>query len=187
MRISSATRGLLLGLLAAALLAAAGCGGEAEADKKRAATTVTAAAPAATREATRMQENSGQQASGNAPGVPELTGEVQRQPSGLGYIDEQVGEGATPARGQRVTVHYTGWLTTGQKFDSSRDSGRPFTFTLGAGEVIRGWDEGVATMKIGGKRRLVLPPTLGYGARGAPPVIPGNATLLFDVELISAQ
>ena len=128
-----------------------------------------------------------QETDGNAPGIPELNGDVQTTSSGLRYVDEAPGEGETPSRGQRVTVHYTGWLTDGQKFDSSRDSGRPFTFSIGAGEVIAGWDEGVATMRVGGKRRLILPASLGYGARGAPPVIPGNATLIFDVELLSVS
>ena len=123
---------------------------------------------------------------GNAPGIPELSGEVQRLDSGVGYIDEAVGDGAQPQPGQRVTVHYTGWLTNGQQFDSSRD-GRPFQFPLGAGEVIKGWDEGVATMKPGGKRRLIIPSDLGYGPRGFPPVIPANSTLIFDVELLSVQ
>jgi FKBP-type peptidyl-prolyl cis-trans isomerase FkpA len=104
--------------------------------------------------------------------------------SGLQYTDEQVGNGTVAAKGQKVSVHYTGWLTDGTKFDSSKDRGRPFEFALGAGQVIRGWDEGVAGMKIGGKRRLVIPPELGYGARGAAGVIPPNATLVFEVELL---
>jgi peptidylprolyl isomerase len=132
-------------------------------------------------EATSMAEETG-----NAPGIPELSGEVERLDSGLGYIDESVGEGAQPQPGQQVTVHYTGWLTNGQQFDSSR-GGRPFQFPIGAGAVIRGWDEGVATMKVGGKRRLIVPSELGYGARGFPPVIPANSTLIFDVELLSLQ
>jgi peptidylprolyl isomerase len=112
-------------------------------------------------------------------------------PSGLKYKDEVVGTGASPAAGQSVSVHYTGWLDDagkqGKKFDSSRDRGQPFSFKLGAQQVIAGWDEGVATMKIGGKRTLVIPPALGYGARGAGGVIPPNATLIFDVELLGAK
>lgn len=106
-------------------------------------------------------------------------------PSGLQYIELEEGTGATPQSGQTVTVHYTGTLTDGTKFDSSLDRNRPFSFRIGAGQVIRGWDEGLSTMKVGGKRRLIIPPDLGYGARGAGGVIPPNATLVFDVELLS--
>jgi FKBP-type peptidyl-prolyl cis-trans isomerase FkpA len=104
--------------------------------------------------------------------------------SGLLIEDLVVGDGATASAGQRVSVHYTGWLENGNKFDSSKDRGQPFQFSLGRGEVIRGWDEGVSGMKIGGKRKLTIPATLGYGARGAAGVIPPNATLLFEVELL---
>lgn len=108
--------------------------------------------------------------------------------SGLQYEDTVAGSGDTAASGHDVRVHYTGWLyengTAGRKFDSSKDRGDPFEFSLGAGMVIRGWDEGVAGMKVGGTRRLVIPPALGYGARGAGGVIPPNATLLFEVELL---
>jgi len=104
--------------------------------------------------------------------------------SGLQYDDLQVGDGAEATPGQTVTVHYTGWLTDGKKFDSSKDRNDPFAFVLGGGMVIRGWDEGVAGMKVGGKRKLVIPPELGYGARGAGGVVPPNATLVFEVELL---
>ena len=109
--------------------------------------------------------------------------------SGLQYEDTTVGEGAEAKAGQQVTVHYTGWLrnddgTQGAKFDSSKDRNDPFQFNLGAGQVIRGWDEGVQGMKVGGQRRLTIPASLGYGARGAGGVIPPNATLIFDVELL---
>ncbi len=114
---------------------------------------------------------------------------VQTTASGLQYEDVTVGNGAQAAVGQRATVHYTGWLyedgKAGAKFDSSKDRGDPFTFPLGAGHVIKGWDEGVVGMKIGGTRRLIVPPELGYGARGAGGVIPPNATLLFEVELLA--
>ena len=116
---------------------------------------------------------------------------MQTSPSGLQYEDTVVGDGATAASGQHVTVHYTGWLyqdgAAGRKFDSSKDRGQPFEFSLGAGMVIRGWDEGVAGMRVGGTRRLVISPELGYGARGAGGVIPPNATLLFEVELLGAE
>ena len=112
-------------------------------------------------------------------------------PSGLRLHDEVVGTGALPTAGQTVVVHYTGWLyddgARGKKFDSSRDRGNPFTFVLADQQVIRGWDIGVATMHIGGKRTLIIPPDLGYGARGAGGVIPPNATLVFDIELLGVR
>jgi peptidylprolyl isomerase len=109
-------------------------------------------------------------------------------PSGLKYEDSVVGTGASPQKGQKCVMHYTGWLwvdnAKGSKFDSSHDRGKPFEFPLGQGRVIKGWDEGVASMKIGGKRTLLIPPGLGYGERGAAGAIPPNATLLFEVELL---
>lgn len=116
-----------------------------------------------------------------------MTGTEQTTASGLKYIDETVGTGDSPNTGQKVTVHYTGTLENGKKFDSSKDRDEPFTFTIGIGQVIKGWDEGVATMKVGGKRKLIIPSELGYGSRGAGGVIPPNATLHFDVELISIK
>jgi FKBP-type peptidyl-prolyl cis-trans isomerase len=107
--------------------------------------------------------------------------------SGLKYIDEVVGTGVSPKTGQNVTVHYTGTLVDGTKFDSSVDRGQPYTFRIGTGGVIKGWDEGIMTMKAGGKRRLIIPAELGYGASGNPPKIPPNATLLFEVELLSVN
>jgi FKBP-type peptidyl-prolyl cis-trans isomerase len=108
-------------------------------------------------------------------------------PAKLKFIDLKVGQGPQPKDGQIVRVHYTGWLTNGMKFDSSVDRNEPFEFTLGAGQVIRGWDEGVATMKVGGKRKLTIPSDLGYGLKGSPPEIPPNATLIFDVELLAIK
>lgn len=107
--------------------------------------------------------------------------------SGLKYEDLKAGDGATAGAGKRVTVHYTGWLTDRRQFDSSRDRGEPFSFPLGGGRVIRGWDEGVAGMQVGGVRRLTIPPQLGYGRQGAGGVIPPNATLVFEVELLAVD
>lgn len=106
--------------------------------------------------------------------------------SGLKYVEEIVGTGKTAKAGDNVVVHYTGWLTDGKKFDSSKDRNKPFTFALGAGRVIKGWDEGVAGMKVGGKRKLTIPPSLGYGGRAIGP-IPANSTLIFEVELLSIK
>jgi FKBP-type peptidyl-prolyl cis-trans isomerase FkpA len=110
-----------------------------------------------------------------------------RTTSGLSIEELVLGEGEIATAGQTVTVHYTGWLVDGKKFDSSRDRADPFEFSLGAGRVIRGWDEGVQGMKVGGKRKLTIPPALGYGARGAGGAIPPNATLVFEVELLGVE
>ncbi len=127
--------------------------------------------------------------------VAEATTPVQAQagdkpvittPSGLRYVDLVEGTGASPKPGQMVEVHYTGTLESGKKFDSSRDRGQPFQFKIGVGQVIKGWDEGVGTMKVGGRRQLIIPPDLGYGARGIGP-IPPNSTLIFDVELLDVS
>jgi peptidylprolyl isomerase len=112
---------------------------------------------------------------------------VVTTPSGLRYEDICVGKGASPRPGQTVVVHYTGTLSDGRKFDSSRDKNQPFSFQIGAGQVIKGWDEGIATMKVGGRRKLTIPPELAYGPRGAGNLIPPNATLIFDVELLELR
>ena len=108
-------------------------------------------------------------------------------PSGLRYQEVKEGNGDVASAGKTVSVHYTGWLTNGTKFDSSKDRGQPFSFPLGGGRVIKGWDEGVQGMKVGGVRKLTIPPDLGYGARGAGGVIPPNATLVFEVELLKVS
>jgi peptidylprolyl isomerase len=126
-----------------------------------------------------------------APAAAQTAGKPMTTPSGLQIIDTEAGTGASPKTGQICVMHYTGWLyengTKGAKFDSSVDRGKPFEFPIGTHRVIAGWDEGVATMKVGGNRTLIIPPDLGYGARGAGGVIPPNATLIFDVELIEIK
>ena len=155
----------VVAVLSAAFLVAAGCGG----DKSN--TAGTSGAPAS-------------QGSSRAAGPMKVNGSPTTTASGLQYWDIVVGTGAPAVVGKGVQVHYSGFLTTGQKFDSSRDRGEPFVFQLGAGEVIRGWDEGVAGMKVGGQRQLRIPPGLAYGSSGAGGTIPPNATLIFDVELL---
>jgi FKBP-type peptidyl-prolyl cis-trans isomerase len=122
-----------------------------------------------------------------AVGGGEEVGKEVTTESGLKYVDLVVGTGRQAELGDTATVHYTGWLENGKQFDSSRDRGEPFSFRVGAGRVIKGWDEGVQGMKVGGKRRLIIPPDLGYGARGAGSVIPPNATLTFEVELLGLR
>ena len=139
-----------------------------------AATTTTATATVTTPPAT-------------TPGASSTGGTVHKLASGLQYEDLVVGNGKMAEPGMNVSVHYTGWLTNGSKFDSSLDRGEPFKFQLGAGAVIQGWDEGVKGMRIGGKRKLTIPPDLGYGSHGAGSVIPPNATLVFDVELLDVK
>src|SRR5579863_617712 len=123
----------------------------------------------------------------NTSAPTKVTGDGVKTDSGLQYWDIRVGNGQVAKEGSRVRVHYTGWLTTGKKFDSSVDADRPFDFTIGNAEVIKGWEQGIAGMKVGGKRQLRIPPELGYGADGFPPSIPPNATLIFDVQLLGVQ
>jgi FKBP-type peptidyl-prolyl cis-trans isomerase len=122
-----------------------------------------------------------------ATGPAKVTGEPTKTASGLEYWDIQIGTGAVAQIGQHVKVDYTGWLTNGKKFDSSVGTGKPYEFMLGAGQVIKGWDEGIVGMKVGGKRQLHIPPDLGYGEKGFSTVIPPNATLIFDVRLADAK
>ncbi len=119
--------------------------------------------------------------------VDKNMGDTVTTDSGLKYEELTVGDGEVASSGHKVKVHYTGWLTNGKKFDSSKDRNQPFSFTLGGGQVIKGWDEGVAGMKVGGKRKLTIPSELGYGSRGAGGVIPPGATLVFEVELLGVS
>ncbi|MBM4121336.1 MAG: FKBP-type peptidyl-prolyl cis-trans isomerase [Nitrospira sp.] len=120
-------------------------------------------------------------------GEARAAGELVKTESGLQYVDLAMGQGRQAELGDTATVHYTGWLANGTKFDSSLDRKEPFKFRVGAGQVIKGWDEGVAGMKVGGKRKLIIPPDLGYGSRGAGNAIPPNATLTFEVELLGLR
>lgn len=133
------------------------------------------------------------QTAAHKPAVPntshptKVTGDGVKTASGLQYWDIKVGTGTEAKAGSHVTVHYTGWLTSGKKFDSSVDAHQPFPFTIGAGDVIKGWDEGVTGMKVGGKRQLRIPPDLAYGKQGYPGVIPADATLIFDIQLLAVK
>jgi len=170
------------------VLSVAACGGDHKADNATPAASPPAdstAATAAPAPATTPAASGSGLTFAPALGVDLKT--MTKTPSGLAYKDTKVGTGPVAKAGQKATVHYTGWLPDGTKFDSSRDGGQPFGFAIGAGQVIKGWDEGVAGMKVGGRRLLVLPPDLAYGAAGSPPVIPPNATLVFDVELLGVK
>jgi FKBP-type peptidyl-prolyl cis-trans isomerase len=138
--------------------------------------------------ATLLLAQAGNKTDAKAPAAPaKVSGKPVTTASGLQYWEIKKGSGAVAVAGKEVGVHYTGWLTDGKKFDSSLDRGEPIEFILGAGRVIKGWDEGIAGMKVGGKRQLRIPPQLAYGQRGFSPVIPPNATLVFDVELVRVK
>jgi len=168
--------GLALAALALAALALASC-------HQKTATSGSNATPAALTPPDKPAANTGAPMSG----TPSAAAQEITTPSGLKYQDLVLGDGTVAETNHLVSVHYTGWLTDGTKFDSSLDRGRPFDFQLGAGQVIRGWDEGVTGMRVHGKRRLTIPPDLGYGPQGAGGVIPPNATLVFEVELLDVK
>ena len=176
MRRHSAFFGLSAAVLAAIAMALAACGDDGD-------------SPAADGGQTPVADAGTPEGNGGdvTDGLPPVDGDTVTTDTGLEYIDVEDGTGATPEQGQTVVVHYTGWLEDGTKFDSSLDGGTPLEFALGTGQVIPGWDEGLATMKVGGKRRLILPPELAYGDGGAGAVIPPNATLIFDVELLEIR
>lgn len=149
---------------------------------------VTAAAIIMALVAFAVAQNAGKKSATNTNTPTKVTGDGVKNPSGLVYWDIRVGTGEVAKEGSHVRVHYTGWLTNGKKFDSSVDAGKPFDFTIGNGEVIKGWEEGVGGMRVGGKRQLHIPPALGYGAEGTPGgPIPPNATLIFDIQLLGVQ
>ncbi len=164
-------------LLITLILAYMGCG------EKKVETPATEVAT----EKVEQMEALGDEVTAEEGEMVETTGKEVTTESGLKYVDLVVGTGESPKMGQTAVVHYTGWLMDGKKFDSSVDRGTPFSFPVGMGRVIKGWDEGVLTMKVGGKRKLTIPPELGYGERGSPGAIPPNATLIFDVELLEIK
>ena len=195
MRRHSIVFGLAALILAATVIGLAACGDDGETPAENGGQT-----PAA--DAETPVENGGQTPAAGAgtpvenggdmtEGPPEVPGDTVTTDSGLQYIDVEEGTGASPELGQTVVVHYTGWLQSdGTKFDSSVDRGTPLEFVLGVGQVIPGWDEGLATMKVGGQRRLIIPPELAYGEAGRPHpplIIPPNATLIFDMELLEIR
>jgi FKBP-type peptidyl-prolyl cis-trans isomerase len=176
-------------LLLAAGLLAGGCKGQ-EATETASAPPggpPPGAAPPAATTAAPEKPAAADRTAGGAAKTSSTTAKMTTLPSGLKYVDLKIGKGESPKSGQTVVVNYTGTLQDGTKFDSSLDRHEPFKFVLGQGQVIPGWDEGIATMKPGGKRKLVIPPDLAYGASGQPPVIPANATLNFDVDLLRVE
>ena len=175
------------GLVVVALIAMAGCqesstSGTSTSGTTTTTTTTTTPPSTATTTPTTTTTTPMTSATGDASGVKEVS-----MPDGLKYQDLTVGNGTLAESGSTVSVHYTGWLTNGTKFDSSVDRGQPFSFKIDGHQVIAGWDEGVKGMRVGGKRKLTIPPALGYGEQGAGGVIPPNATLVFDVELLNVQ
>lgn len=182
LRPAGATNAWPVVVLLAGLLALAAC-------SSPAATPPPTTVPAGTKSAAAPTSAASPAAAPKTAGPPEGTrAKVSTTtPSGLVIEDLVIGTGKSPAKGQTAVVHYTGWLTDGTKFDSSLDRGQPFSFAVGTGQVIKGWDEGVSTMKVGSKRRLTIPPDLGYGARGAGGVIPPNASLVFEVDLLDVK
>jgi len=168
---------LMLGLLCVSVVFMLGCGSQKKAEGDKAEKKM---------DNKEMQSEDPHAGHDHAAGdMTKAQGDTITTDSGLKYIDIKIGDGASPQTGDKVSVHYTGWLlSNGRKFDSSKDRDQPFTFEIGKGRVIKGWDEGVASMKVGGYRQLIIPPELGYGDRGAGAVIPPGAALVFDVEFL---
>lgn len=182
-------RGLSAALVALLCLCAIACGSYNASPSSTPAPASSAADAAAARATIASQCPPPTPITSSVPGLatPPADAKPVTTPSGLEYIDLVPGTGPVAQPGQTATVHYTGWLLDGKKFDSSRDRGQPFSFPLGGGQVIKGWDEGVVNMRVGGQRRLIVPPELGYGPKGAGGVIPPCATLVFDVELLGVK